>query len=127
MTSPKRVMYAKALAAALGSVQEKRAKERIRNFLVILKKRGDSKHLPQILREFHRLWQEAQGTILEVVSAEPLSKNAKKQITKEFRRVKFLLKETVNPGVVAGVGLFIGRRYLFDGTVREKLRRMFTV
>lgn len=125
MTSPKRITYARALVAALDAAKGKRVQERVRNFLLLLKKRGDMKRLPQVMREFRSLWQSRHGRVLEVVAAEPLQKSAKNKEFALFRKQKFFLQETIDPRVVAGLAFFVGKEYIVDGTVRTKLQRMF--
>ena len=48
----KQITYAKALVAALNAAKGEHVRERIRNFLLLLKKRGDVKRLPGVLRTF---------------------------------------------------------------------------
>ncbi len=117
--------YAKALVSAIDRAKGKRVKERMRNFLLLLKKRGDLKRLPGILRTFDALWQKRRGKVLEIVSAEPLSRRSKSEALRLFPKNKVFLKETIDARVIAGAALFVEHTYLFDGTVREKLRRMF--
>lgn len=125
MMPSKQITYAKALVAALDRAKGKHVKERVRNFLLLLKKRGDLKRLPGVLRTFDALWQSRRGKALEIVSAEPLSQRSKSEALGLFPKKKVFLKEIIDSRVIAGAALFVEHKYLFDGTVREKLRRMF--
>ncbi|MDO8470824.1 MAG: F0F1 ATP synthase subunit delta [bacterium] len=124
---PKHITYAKALVAALDKAKGKHIQERMRNFLLLLKKRGDLKRLPGVIRTFNALWSARGGRVLEVVSAEPLSKSSRSRVLRLFPKKKISLQESLEPRLIAGAAVFLGKEYLFDGTLREKLRRMFII
>lgn len=121
--------YAQALLAALGKVKGKKegegAHERVGNFLLLLKQKGDMKRLPGILREFSELRKKQKGEIARIISANPLSSSVKVLAQRTLKKKGYIAKEEVQPSALGGAAVFLGKEYMFDDTLRDKLRRMF--
>lgn len=116
--------YALVMVESLDGVSEKEAAKRVQRLKLLLQKRGDLKLLSKILQEFSRAWKERKGQIGEVVTAEPLSKLTREKIEKSLEGKGYIMKETVEPSIIGGMALFLGRDFLIDGTVRGKLKRI---
>ncbi|GEM_PF-1290800 len=117
-------IYAKVLHEALKGVSLDEQKKRIRAFKEILKKRGDMKISHGILQEFLRLEKEQKGKIGQVVSARALAPSIKAALASKLKSMKFLLQQSVDPSVIGGVALFLGKEFLIDNTILARLRRL---
>lgn len=124
MQQNKAKTYAKALVRAFEGLSEKEAKEKAQVLKRVLYKRGDSKHISDILQAFARAWKERNGKFATVLSAEPLEKKIKKHLEQSLSKKRYLMEEKIDPGVIGGVALFLGNDFLIDGTMRGKLQRL---
>lgn len=115
-------LYAKALKAALEGKSSNEEKKIIRRFKELLKKRGDLRIAYHVEQEFKLLQED--GTPAEVITAEPLSQDAKTDMKKTLEKKGFSMKETVDPNLIGGTAVFLGTEYMIDGTVRGKLNRI---
>tara|TARA_Y100000310_G_C20332849_1_gene646096 strand:- start:49 stop:438 length:390 start_codon:yes stop_codon:yes gene_type:complete len=116
-------IYARVLADALKGVSEDKAVIVVQNFKKILKKRGDLKLASQILQEFDEVWMSQKGTIARLVTASGLSDTAKKQTESSLKKKGFVLEERVDPAVIGGSAIFLGKDYMIDGTIRGRLKK----
>ncbi|MBI2124086.1 MAG: F0F1 ATP synthase subunit delta [Candidatus Wildermuthbacteria bacterium] len=117
-------IYAKVLHEALKGVSLVEQKKRIHVFKEILKKRGDMKISHGILQEFLSLQREEKGKIGEVVAARQLSPSLKATFSTILKSMKFVLQDRVDPAVIGGVALFLGKEFLIDNTILARLRKL---
>ena len=110
--------YAQAMVESLDGLSEKEAAKRVKNLKILLQKRGDFKQLSKILYEFSRAWKEWKGQIAEVVTAEPLSSKARESMEKSLKKKGYIMEERIDPSVIGGTALYLGRDYMIDGTIR---------
>ena len=98
----------------------------MRNFLSLVRKQGNTKLLQAMLLEAQRQQRMKAGKEAEMVSAVPVSAALRKK-TQSRLKTKGLgsLVVRTDPRLIGGAALFLGNEYLLDGTLREKLRRMF--
>ena len=117
-------IYARVLHEALKGVSLSEQKKRIRVFKEILKKRGDIKISNGILQEFQRLEIEQKGKIGEVVSSRALSTSVKAMLVSKLKSIQFILQERIDPSVIGGVAVFLGKEFLIDNTILARLRKL---
>ena len=117
-------IYAKVLYEALKGVSLSEQKKRIQVFREILKKRGDMKISHGILQEFGRLEKEQKGKIGQVVSARALAPSVKAALASKLKSMKFVLQPRIEPSVIGGVALFLGKEFLIDNTILARLRKL---
>ncbi len=119
--------YVKALVGSLLKARtRKEAAAMLGNFFLLVKRRGDTKFLRAILREAKSEYETKGGKVAELVSAAPLSPAARKKTLSLLKPKGFgAVVARVNPELLGGSALFLGNEYLMDGTLREKLYRMF--
>ena len=116
--------YARVLTAVLADATEEQAPMIVQNFKQLLKKRGDLKLSSAILQEFTAVWSAQKGIVARVITATPLSDSAKRQTEQSLKEQGFVLEEKVEPTVIGGTALFLGKDYLIDGTVRGRLQKL---
>lgn len=97
---------------------------RIANFKKLLKKRGDLKIATKVLREFKTLWLERNGKIGKVLSAKPLSQEAKGRAKRALAKKGFAYDEKTDPSLIGGMALLLGNEYYIDNTVRGKIEKL---
>lgn len=118
-------IYAKVLYESLKRVSLAEQRKRIGIFKEILKKRGDIRMSSGVLQEFHRLLQEQKGKIGKVVSSRPLGAPVKTMLQRLLKSMKFVPQDRIEPAVIGGVALFLGREFLIDNTIVARLRKLF--
>lgn len=95
--------------------------------LKLLVKRGHAGQIPDVLREYEKIWYERSGiAVAHVVSAVPLSKEQKNALLaklekKTGRDVELIFR--IDPEVIGGVSVSIDGELLED-TVRSRIDRM---
>ena len=119
-------IYARAMAQVFERVSEKEAKKRAGVLKHLLYKRGDFKQASKILQEFARTWKERNGQTAIVVAAEPLSGKTEKHMEQVLAKKRYIMEEKVDPGVIGGVALYLGNSFLIDGTIRGKLKKLYS-
>lgn len=119
--------YVKALVGSLMKAKtRKEAAVMLSNFFLLVKRRGDTKFLRAILVEAQHEYEARGGKVAEMVSAAPVSLAARKRALSILKPKGFgAITMRVNPELLGGSALFLGNEYLMDGTLREKLYRMF--
>lgn len=119
--------YVKALAGSLAKAKTKKeAATMLSNFFALIKRRGDTKFLRAILVDVKSEYEARGGKRAEMVSAAPLSPAARKKALSILKPKGFgTVRVRVIPELLGGSALFLGNEYLMDGTLREKLYRMF--
>ena len=119
--------YVKALAGSLAKAKtRKEAVAMLDNFFLLVKRRGDTKFLITCLAEAQKEYKAKGRKPTEMVSAASLSLASQKK-TLSLLKLKGFGAPTwrVNSQLLGGSALFLGNEYLMDGTLREKLHRMF--
>ncbi|MBI2452620.1 MAG: F0F1 ATP synthase subunit delta [Parcubacteria group bacterium] len=119
--------YASALAGSLAKAKtRKEAAAMLDNFFSLVKRRGHAKFLRTVLIEVQKKYEARGRKPAEMVSAAPLSSASRKKTLSLLKRKGFGTPAwRVSPELLAGSALFLGNEYLMDGTLREKLRRIF--
>ncbi len=119
--------YVRALAGSLNeAATRKEATAMLDNFFLLVKRRGDTKFLMTCLIEAQKEYKAKGKKLAEVVSAAPLSSVSQKKALSLLKLKGFGTPIwRVNPQLLGGSALFLGNEYLMDGTLREKLHRMF--
>jgi len=115
------------LPAGRQGLSEKEITIRVRRLKILLQKRGDFKQLSKILQEFSRAWKERKGRVAEVVTAEPLSSKVRESLRKSLKEKGYIMEERIDPNVIGGIALYLGRDYMIDGTARGKLKRISNI
>lgn len=119
--------YVRALAGSLMKAKtSKEASSMLDNFFSLVKRRGDTKFLRAILIEVQKEYEAKGRKVAEMVSAAPLSSTSQKKALSLLKLKGFNAPTWhVNPELLGGSALFLGNERLMDGTLREKLHRMF--
>jgi len=125
--SSKAKIYAQVMVESFDGLSEKETVKRVKSLKILLQKRGDFKQLSKILQEFSRAWKERKGRVAEVVSAESLSSKARVKMEKSLKKKGYIMEERIDPTVIGGTALYLGRDYVIDGTVRGKLKRISNI
>ena len=120
-------IYAAVMVESFDGLSEKETVKRVKRLKILLQKRGDFKQLSKILYEFTRAWKERKGQVAEVVTAETLSSKARESMEKSLKKKGFIIEERIDPSVIGGTALYLGRDYVIDGTVRAKLKRISNI
>ena len=117
-------IYARVLHEVLKGVSLAEQKKRIHVFKEILKKRGDMKISHGVLQEFHRLQEEQKGKMGEAISARQLVPAVRAALASKLKSMKFVLRDRVDPSVIGGMALFLGKEFLIDNTIIARLRKL---
>ena len=117
-------LYAKALKEVLEKAPQKKVKGIALRLKLLLKKRGDLRHLPSVLKEFEEFWIERKGKLARVVLAKSQSVALKAKLVSKLRKIGFQYKEEIRPELIGGLAIFLGKEYLIDNTVRSKLAKL---
>jgi len=117
-------IYARVLHEVLKGASLTEQKKRIHAFKNILKKRGDMKAIHGVLQEFHRLQEEQKGKVAEVVSARQLAPAVRAALASKLKSMKFALRDRIEPRVIGGVALFLGKEFLLDNTILARLKKL---
>jgi len=117
-------LYAKALKEVLEKAPQKKVKGIALRLKLLLKKRGDLRHLPSVLKEFEEFWIERKGKLARVALAKSQSVELKAKLVSKLRKIGFQYKEEIQPEVIGGLAIFFGKEYLIDNTVRSKLAKL---
>lgn len=124
MIGKKSKMYAGLLLEVLEGKSRDEARKIIKNFLVLLRKRGDIRLGCQVAKELQILEEEKEGKPGIVVSAKPLHSEVKKQLEDSLARKGFSMREIIEPDVIEGLAIFLGKEYMIDGTVQGMLQKL---
>jgi F-type H+-transporting ATPase subunit delta len=98
-----------------------------RNLIRLLLQRGRIERLPDVAREFKRLYDRREGIVTAVVtSAAPLDETEMAAIRQRLESTtggRIEMTTTVDPSILGGVVVRLGDR-LIDGSVRGRLERL---
>ena len=117
-------LYAKALKEVLEKAPQKKVKGIALRLKLLLKKRGDLRHLPSVLKEFEEFWTERKGKLARVTLAKSQSVALKAKLVSKLRKIGFQYKEEIRSEIIGGLAIFLGKEYLIDNTVRSKLAKL---
>lgn len=119
-------LYARAFAEVL-SAKKTTDEAIVKNFAASVLRRGDEAHWDKIIREVERLVRKIHGARLVVIeSARPLSKTQQKSIREAFSSSD-VVEERISPDLIAGVKITVDGIRQFDGSLAEKVHKMFTL
>ena len=123
MKNNKVKIYARALAeVALGKKVSKKTEE---NFLKLLEKNGLASKAKEIVQLAEDIILQKQGkkkiTFETARKITPSQKKLLESITKEGD----VIKEKINPELIAGVKIIINGNKQFDGSLQKKLQNIF--
>lgn len=117
--SEKKSLMEKLFAGQLSST--------VRNFLYLLIDRRRQNFLPEIMKEFSLLADQARNIVeAKVASATPLNQSQEERLHKELARItgkNVRMVKEVRPELIGGVLIQIGDRVM-DGTVAFQLQRI---
>jgi len=117
--------YVKAFWEALSGKREEEQILLMRNFLKILAKNRDLSRLGLILKEIQRhYFREAGLKKIEVESAAPIPPAIKKELVQIFGE-KIYIKESIKPGLLAGIKIIIDDTLLIDASGRKMIEQLF--
>ncbi|MBI2113344.1 MAG: F0F1 ATP synthase subunit delta [Candidatus Wildermuthbacteria bacterium] len=120
----KKELYARVLLESLQGASETQAHLKARLFKQLLKKRGDLKLAASILKEFEALWKARKGKIAKVHAAGQLPEKSEDALKKKLAHLGYVMEIKEDPGLLAGVAVFLGNDYLIDNSLRGRLRRI---
>jgi len=119
--------YAEALYESLKSSKDNELKEKVANFLELLKKRKSLKRLNNIFKKFREIYQRAEGIIdVEIVSARQLDEEAKKEVNswlKNQTKRDPEITEIVRPEILGGAILKYEDN-IFDASLSGQLKKL---
>ncbi len=122
-------IYAKALVEVLSDSTKtgSRSDEVIaKNFLELVERNGDAGHLKKILEEASRFARGRSGVRkVTIESARALSASQKDAI-KHFMKAGDVVEERIDPSLIAGVKITLNEELQFDGSLKNKLNRVFS-
>ena len=98
----------------------------VKNFVELLKKRGDWAHREKIMKAVEDAKRASLGRkLVEIESARKLPETELSSIRKMFHGKSYDFEERVNPELVAGVRLTLDRDQELDGSLQHVLRNLF--
>jgi F0F1-type ATP synthase delta subunit len=114
-------LYARALAELIAEGKHKNIEE---NFLALLKKNRDLKHLPKIIQLAERnLVAQDGGREVVVETAHPVS-DIKKKIH-ALLKPHDIVREETNPELLSGMRITINGERQIDGSLKTQLDQLF--
>lgn len=116
--------YTRALVEALEGKTQKEAEGIVKRLKMLLKKRGDLRLIYQVEKEFIKMEAEKEGVPAEVVAASALSDQTRKEMEQSLEKKGFTIRERVEPDLIGGIAIFLGKEQLIDGTIRGRLNRI---
>jgi len=116
-----------AIAFLEAAKEKKRGEENlIKNFLEIILKNNDWSLLPQILKEVEKEYLKREG--LKKVVLESTTLIAEKVVNRieEIFGNKVLIKQKINPSLLAGIRILINDQIVIDATGRKQIEKIFS-
>lgn len=116
--------YAKALVAAVAS--KKDIESMIARFIALIKRNGDWSNQAKIIKACETAVRAAVGKhLLEVASAHTLGGEQLKMLEREFSKVEYDHRITVDPSLIGGARCTIDDAFEYDATLERMMRNMF--
>jgi F0F1-type ATP synthase delta subunit len=118
-------IYAKALAEVIADKRITDSDSVVRNVLALVERNGDGAHLGEILADAAKFARRNEG-VREVVleSARPMSDAQRKALT-ALVDARDVVREVIDPGLVAGVRIVVDDERQYDGSLKGKLDKLF--
>lgn len=117
--------YAKAFTAALSDEKAPSESTLAKNLASLLKRTRDIQFRDKIMQALEEAIVRAQGGRYVVVETSiPLSPHQAKQIRAKFTS-KDLIKDSINPDLIAGMRIIINREVELDWSMKSKLHKLF--
>jgi F-type H+-transporting ATPase subunit delta len=103
------------------------AQDTVRDFVLFLVDKARTEHLPEIIRIFGQMWDEAQGIVeATITSAVPLESHERDRIIMRLERISGKTVRhhlEIDPDILGGVVIIIGGE-IIDHSVRHDLMRL---
>ncbi|MFY9461995.1 MAG: F0F1 ATP synthase subunit delta [Candidatus Sungiibacteriota bacterium] len=119
-------IYAEALLEA--SEEKKVSSDKMRNFLVMLRKNGDLAKLLDVMRKLEALYYRREGiTKVDVISGRELGE-FKKEVETALRErfgMNSVIDFSVNREIIGGIILKINDELVIDASVKRRLEKLF--
>lgn len=117
--------YAKAFTAALSDEKAPSEASLAKNFMSLLKWTRDIKFRDKIMEVLEEAIVRAKGgRYVTIETPLPLSPYQAKQIRTIFTS-KDLVKDSINPDLIAGIRIIINREIELDASMKRKLSKLF--
>lgn len=118
--------YAKALAAAIADVKDKRGQDEIeKNFIALVRKNGDEARLRKIVEIAARLVRGKQGIRKVTIESARTLLPAQEKLLDSFLSPGDVVEREVDEELIAGIRIILNDELQFDGSLRGKLERIF--
>ena len=119
-------LYAKALAEVVSQKTTPEQEEKIvSNFLKVLAKTGQEKKAKEILNLAEDLLLAKQGKRKITFETARKMTGSQRKILDVFVKKGDVVKEKINPGIIAGAKIIINDSEQFDASMQRKLQRIF--
>ena len=126
MKQNKTKLYAKALAEILSKENSAaQGKKIIDNFLKLLAKTGQEKKAKVILDLAEEMLLEKQGKRKIIFQTARKMTESQKKILQAFVKNGDIVKEKINPEIIAGIKIIINNNRQFDASMLSKLQKIF--
>ncbi|OGZ54178.1 MAG: hypothetical protein A3B25_00675 [Candidatus Ryanbacteria bacterium RIFCSPLOWO2_01_FULL_48_26] len=115
-------------AAAFVAVLEKsrNADTVVKNFIETIKKNNDWAKRRQIREACEKEWRKVHGKSLVVIeSARELNGEQRARVSKQWKDKGHSVEYKIYPSLIAGVKIVIDEEKQFDGSLNNKLRKVF--
>lgn len=116
--------YAEAFVAVALMSEEKAA----RGLVSAIRRHNDWARRGKILEACEQAWRKIEGkSLLTIESARPLAREQVAKLAHRFPRSAYDVEEKVNPSLVAGAKLIIDGERQFDGSLKRKIDKLFSL
>lgn len=118
-------MYAKAFATAAKASASVDKTMLVNNFVSLLKRTGDIRYGDRIMQAVEALWvQREGGRSVRLETAQPMNERLRKAVHAKFTN-KDVIRETINPALIAGIRIVVNGERELDGSMRRKVQKLF--
>jgi F0F1-type ATP synthase delta subunit len=119
-------IYARALSEIVTEPSaDKRTADLIKNFLALVIKNNDQHQLKKIYARAEKMVREKTGKRKVAVETARQIKNLKSAL-KEIIKKGDIIGEKINPDLIAGMKIIINDEMQFDGSMANKIKRLFS-
>ncbi|MDP3710584.1 MAG: F0F1 ATP synthase subunit delta [bacterium] len=116
--------YAEALFRAANEKAAAKQKEILRNFLLLLSRKGDFYRLPLVVQKFEKKYRAYNGiNKVRVECPDGITSVVKKQIEKILGK-KIVWEEKINPALLGGIKIIVNDDILVDATAKRQLDKI---
>jgi F0F1-type ATP synthase delta subunit len=120
-------IYAKALVEVLSTPAGRGAMsddEIAKNFLAMVTKNGDERHLRKILEEASRFARGKSGVRKVTVESARALGASQKAAVEHFIKPGDVVEARIDPELIAGIKIIVNDELQFDGSLRNKLNKV---